>query len=763
MAIFDANGAKAGTLVAAALESAGEQIQAQMLQFVNGDSGQMLAGAFFVFGIATAVLIMAIGGNYKWGRYLLVAPPLFFFLTQVRTTSNGTDWQFADQQFARSHVDRALRGVQDFNGGARGGSDVALFFQVWNVFMSDLTQNLISLLNLTQDKSHLDFITKTERYMQLWVFTYISDRNLQHFIHLTMVSQCADYYMMKKAVNDPNVNDVLRATYRTAIREREGVRVFNLYAPATEEENRVNWHLINRAGFPPGNYTCDQIWQLAIQALRSTTLDDIVRNFTGALGVNQLPADVERRMRDIFSHHTSRATGQVLPGSAQHAISAASIIGNAALGPRGVLGSAVGGAAGTGDPVRDAELLQIVDEVLAHSLWQVMRERNRYTEYFNLEGHSAIFATMPSNGMNGSRVSRDPTHHMIAQFNRTEMWQFKGDFVNAALALPHFQGVCLMMLAACYPFFAMAMVIPGRSGSMLAWMGLWTWVKLWDFGFAVVMMIDNILFTLFPRGPGLAPGDINDPGRAWARILEIDPNYSATVYYNMIATCLFAVPVATAVFVKGAGAELVGVVSSSFQKSSKRLGGSAVTYARSQLSQSYVGRQRRRESEITAQALHDVMFNSNVREGFLNFVGLQAGAGVRDNILRILDNPAARRAAAQDAAQGVTTAMNAYTTALGEQQRTQLQSYIAAYAALRRFEHSISAEASFASESAVAARYYSHDTAVDFPGNELMSLQTSSLYFNAENSTSGIMQGMTNSFGSIFNFFIPGAGGTTNR
>ena len=123
-------------------------------------------------------------------------------------------------------------------------------------------------------------------------------------------------------------------------------------------------------------------------------------------------------------------------------------------------------------------------------------------------------------------------------------------------------------------------VIPGRAGAMFTWMGLWAWVKLWDLGFAVVMMLDDILYTMMPRAPNLSGNEIMDPGAAWQRVMSVDPNYAAATYYNIIATCLFAVPLATGVFVKRGGGELMNIVHSSWQAKANGLGASAGTFVR---------------------------------------------------------------------------------------------------------------------------------------------------------------------------------------
>ena len=199
MGLIDPSGGKAGSLVAAAMESAGIAIQAEMLKWMAGD-GHMIAGGLYMLAIVAGVFTFAAGGQYLWARYLLVGPALFFFLTQVTAPSTGAHWEFADHKFSDEHRDRALRNT----GHVLPQGEVSLFFQTWNTFMSSVTQELMELLHLTQDQSHLNFMSKMERYMHIWISKKITDDNLGQFVRLIMINHCADYYMMLMALADPH-------------------------------------------------------------------------------------------------------------------------------------------------------------------------------------------------------------------------------------------------------------------------------------------------------------------------------------------------------------------------------------------------------------------------------------------------------------------------------------------------------------------------------------------------------------------------------
>ncbi len=691
MALLDADGAMAGSLIAAAMETAGMGIQAEILEWMQGD-GMMLAGLLYLIAIISAVFAVAVGGQYLWGRYLLIGPAVFLFLIQITDDVNGSKWNFADHRFDESNVSRALEGT-----GFDGVGDVSLFFKMWNNFMSDVTQELMTLLNLTQDGSHLDFLTKIERYMNLWLYPKIPDANMQRFIRLIMINQCADYYMKQMSIASPHVDQVEKTEYIRQITQAEPDVVFELKDNYTREENELHWWMINEAGFAPGGYTCQGLWDAAVKAMEGQTAADIVRTLSTNLNVDQELEQVNITMLEKIGIQTGRANEQVI--------------------------------------LEQGQFLQAVHWVLARSMWNEFTNTNKYNEYFNQEAHGGFFASSVPNGAFPVQNSGTNVNSSVRQFNRTETYQFKGDFVNAALALPHFQGVTLLLLAATYPFFALAVVLPGRAGSILMWMGLWAWVKLWDLGFAVVMMIDNILYVMFPRGPGLAAGDINNAGRAWVKVMEIDPAYSSAMYYNIIAVCMYAVPIATGVFVKGAGGAFVGMVGDAWKAHSTRLAGSGFSFARALQGQSYVANQRRREFDAVGQALTDIASSPSVQKDFLDFMALNAGRdGVKIGNAELSKFLKERfsKIDGVGAAGAAGKALDAKLSAMSDQKKEAIMTAIDAYASLKEYQYSAGPAGWWTAESARVAGYYSHDTATSYPGGKLLAATLAKSYLKQE-------------------------------
>jgi hypothetical protein len=70
------------------------------------------------------------------------------------------------------------------------------------------------------------------------------------------------------------------------------------------------------------------------------------------------------------------------------------------------------------------------------------------------------------------------------------------ELYNWAVLMPHMQGILVYFLVVAYPFAAMVMVLPGYYKTFLTWISFFAWVKLWDVGFAVVMVLERSVWAM---------------------------------------------------------------------------------------------------------------------------------------------------------------------------------------------------------------------------------------------------------------------------
>lgn len=586
---------KAGSVYAAALEQRGATLQSRMLEVFSPENldGQMLAGALFTIAIALGIGTIAIGGRYLWARYLLIGPVLFMFLTQVTVPFSETKWQFGDHEFPEGHKEKLLRSLE--NGTTEGGEGtrVSMFFQFWNVFMAELNSTLLANLNVTKDGSHLNIIKKVERYMHFTTMNFIEDPYLREFIRMALISECAHWYRLSLMAANPTVDLADQGEYQTQAKEAGDELKYSmstLYTAKEDKDHLSGW--LEERGFDTTKvYSCQGLWDKVVEITEKELRPSIIRELSRATAPTEKKGQVFNAFVKKLFTETNRAAQRteltlVDSGNPGFEDDVDQLLQNEHFGEG---------------------LRRAIDWVVAQSLFYEIWRRDRFADNINFDRGN--FHGIRATGMGADPNVQDidaTTGNAIEQFNRPEKFQFKGDFVNAAMAMPQFQGVLLMLLSATYPLFALAVILPGRAGAILSWMGLWAWVRMWDIGFGVVVMIDNILYALFPRGPSLEEGDKSNPGLVWQRIMEIDPNYASATYYNIIAACLFAVPLATAVFVKGAGNELINASHSRWQQMATRLAGSAATFKHSMQAQGYAGRMEMEKFEAGARAMFDM-------------------------------------------------------------------------------------------------------------------------------------------------------------
>lgn len=140
-------------------------------------------------------------------------------------------------------------------------------------------------------------------------------------------------------------------------------------------------------------------------------------------------------------------------------------------------------------------------------------------------------------------------------------WQEQTRLMYTAGSLPYYQGLGLYFLSVLFPFWALMLIIPGRHATFLLWFQYYAWLKSWDVGFAIVMVMDEFLSTLFM---GHFDGESNvlseDMTMAFNSLQGLDPSFHISQYYSIIATSLMSVPIMMSYIMLGGvtrGAQLV--------------------------------------------------------------------------------------------------------------------------------------------------------------------------------------------------------------
>ena len=297
--------ASSGSLVASSLETAGITIQSEVLTWVAGD-GMYLAGLLYLIGLVSAFFVVSSGGKYLWARYLLIGPALFLAATQIGYKSDGSEWKFADELLPAERQAAALKDTQ-----LDGGGQVALVFGVWNEIMSGITQELISLLNLTEDNGHLNFLAKVDRYLDVERLK-IRDPHLKQLVRLVMINECSEYYIKKMVAARPQINDPDKDGAVKWLAENENRKVLDVAPDASTTGSRTEQWLIKEGVLQEGaKYTCLELWKIAVARLKIKTPAEIRETLAKRLDPEEEPEQALSLYVEKVDTETNDATGEV--------------------------------------------------------------------------------------------------------------------------------------------------------------------------------------------------------------------------------------------------------------------------------------------------------------------------------------------------------------------------------------------------------------------------------------------------------------------
>lgn len=138
-----------------------------------------------------------------------------------------------------------------------------------------------------------------------------------------------------------------------------------------------------------------------------------------------------------------------------------------------------GGAGGSGTLLTvDQQKLFTQDLILVH----LFRNEMKFAPKLADQRYSASGAEMESYVESYQRTTGSKTKY--------------GEVYTWALMVPYIQGIVLYLLAIGYPFACILIVVPGWHKVILTWASFWAWAKLWDLGFAIVMVLERSIWAM---------------------------------------------------------------------------------------------------------------------------------------------------------------------------------------------------------------------------------------------------------------------------
>lgn len=567
-----------GTLLAAAFETAGYHAQATVLS----DLKELLdsLGALIYLGVLiSAIFTVALLGNYRSARWILVGPAMFYFA--IYPTSDrpaGVEWQFGAFQDTQKDLDRVLAGVQD----VEIEGPVARMFHLYNALISDVYQHLIGIVTDHNIRSQMKFMAR-QRIMDDLMAVNPDNPGLAALAQFTF-AHCHSEIGSARLIamgnrdtrsrfkNDPQYHGAV-ADYCTNFNKPNKsfppgpwqsyvTENFELppNAPYTREE------FLNQLRDNNMSVSCSQLWfwlmRGAVREIREYIR--ISQNMSLEPYAFRIDASIpDEVLRDIEQKITRRESQDGVVRQ-----------------PRVTVDPCP-------DPLLTAAEARDLERIFAsYLIRKVMAEDARGQMIDQLYDGSGIrmdqrgYIDMLDPG-NADRIGRRKKAHEMA-----ESQQYEAFFI--AMLIPYVQGIILYALAATYPFFALMLILPGQAGAFLAWMALWAWAKSWDVGWALVMVADDILWELLPHssyyeltGAGsnvVAQGNFDTPVTVLEGVFFGDHSYTLASYWVLISLMMTGVPLLTAHAIIGTKRAMAGILIDGIRAFGEKLGGSAADW-----------------------------------------------------------------------------------------------------------------------------------------------------------------------------------------
>ncbi|MBL7662192.1 conjugal transfer protein TraG N-terminal domain-containing protein [bacterium] len=490
-------------MVASALETAGYYYQSYVLDsFSSTIMGPLGAIAFIVAGIL-AITQYVVAGEYKAFLWFVVGPGLLAAVILTREPTTGSNWIFGDEardQAEKNEVIQSITTIDNTN-----TPKVSSFFAWYNNLTSELVRSIVTKLVEQRQKADMTFVARTQ-LLQTAVTQSISDPRLSSMIHAGLWGHCGE---LAKAA---------RQTHLASLGDRG--------ADPKGEYQRFYSQNKDQEIVPYSQYTIDYLVSRADPANRANVAKEAQRSYSCQEIWDLVYEDLLDQSAQIQTRLTERAKSLGIPEEKFEAD----------------LTKALGGMTAD-DPNRGHELHQ----VLAKHLLKIESHKGSSARY------PQMLARQGGEAGSVAKVER-------MKWSGREQ-EHKSRLVTTAMTLPYYQGLMLYFLAYTFPFFAILLVIPGKYTGALMWCVLWLWVKSWDIGYAVVMMLDDILFGMFAANQDPTASQFsNDLGTVMASLSAYDPTMNLSTYYYIVGVCFSTIPVIMGYMVMGAakgGAQLI--------------------------------------------------------------------------------------------------------------------------------------------------------------------------------------------------------------
>jgi hypothetical protein len=560
----------AGTLASSILESVGYHYQSLILDQLGKPLNEEVGALIYLFGVALAIFMTATQGGYKMGTWLLIGPPLFFATILPRGDIDNAAWRFGRQIRNDADVEKGTQDALKGAGGQAGGTaNVSKLFRSFVKLASVSQQEIIHLMTKNRRKADLALVVRAELFSQIHINKF-DKLGLQRLFHRAMFGECGEALRHARAANDglfrpaeyanitaltnDKTEEGQQATVNLGSRQANALEMFKQAAEHKQNLDGETARLIASSAFGDQEaildkmselqikpYSCHDIWKLVLFYVKQQADQDL--NSLLSRGA-QLGVSKENVMNIILQAHGEKIDKPIVTDD------------------------------GTAPQFSEDDVL-LINKILSKYIL-----RNEYRS----DSVSSRMAYWITNHETPDVRMKFAGKESLTEQARTAMqeWSERQQMIHSAASLPYYQGLGLFVLGATFPFFALLLLIPGKQSGFLLWFMLWIWLKSWDIAMTIVMLLDDVIFSILSvqnQEVGVVQGknELEKLDLVFASIQEMDPTFQLSTYYTIISTAIMAIIPTTAYVLLGglkggAGLLSAGVSRSSIQAGSQFLG-----------------------------------------------------------------------------------------------------------------------------------------------------------------------------------------------
>ncbi len=609
--------ASAGTLVGAALQTAGQFYQSYAIDSLLGPLRNLPVVVFVIAVVASLAAFVFLGQLRGWLAFV-IGPVLFMAIMMSRSQVPNVEWIYGTKPQDPGVVTETVNGLV---GETLYRPYISSLFYGYDKVVSGFVRQTVSALHQVRTSSEMSMIVR-QQLLGFMMSPEITDPGLSELLHLSLLGECRTMVQAGQEMADPRVPKAERCEWAKGYREIAARTAFHLTPnaakyvatlwvdanalatavvvdPVSVELGKIEAQL--SAPTPTASYTCplngsgaagpdpDLAPNLAIAAVRQNVAvrNNILAQVGGA--TNGMPrtsstvealADYYQNRDDQIKQRISELSSESYTCHGIWNIVYASLIYEAVMTTETVQNEAT---------ERGLDKAKLVAELSAFNgvtgMQQLMRAIARRTLRleFAQGSTSALIGEYARRGtdVNGIEINSNNTYAaQIRRDQKDSVWLGQASLIQTAYMLPYYQGLLLFLLSLAFPFFAMLLFVPSKFQGFLIWFALWFWAKSWDIGYAIIAMLDDILYSLFvvrmDSGYVTSRTTLDlDFSMAVSALRDLDPTFDVATYYSIMSVCLLAVPIVTAQFVVSGAFGIASIIRASVGDSAARARGHA--------------------------------------------------------------------------------------------------------------------------------------------------------------------------------------------